>query len=92
MDFIDFQELTTISLKMHGEGLVVSTACIGGYPASCIARGEALGKSDSDILLDLENMSDRFIDAVGRENFNLEIQFNSLSMQHKTNKHLISLA
>lgn len=89
--FYRFPRIDYNLLKMHGEGLVVSTACIGGYPASLIARGEATGKSDSDIILDLENMSDRFIDAVGPENFNLEIQFNSLPMQHKTNKHLIAL-
>ena len=89
--FYRFPRIDYDLLKLHGEGLVVSTACIGGYPASLIARGEALGRTDSEILNDLENMSDRFIDVVGRENFNLEIQFNSLSMQHKTNKHLISL-
>ena len=69
--FYRFPRIDYNLLKMHGEGLVVSTACIGGYPASLIARGEATGKSDSDILLDLENMSDRFIDSVGQENFNL---------------------
>ena len=89
--FYRFPRIDYNMLKLHGEGLVVSTACIGGYPASLIARGEAFGKSDLEIGNDLENMSDRFIDAVGRENFNLEIQFNSLSMQHKTNRHLISL-
>ena len=89
--FYRFPRIDYNLLKMHGEGLVVSTACIGGYPASLIARGEALGRTDQEIMLDLENMSDRFIDSVGRENFNLEIQFNSLTMQHKTNEHLISL-
>ena len=89
--FYRFPRIDYNLLKLHGEGLVVSTACIGGYPASLIARGEALGKSNVEILNDLENMSDRFIDAVGEQNFNLEIQFNSLSMQHKTNKHLIRL-
>tara|TARA_Y100001963_G_C6793133_1_gene456797 strand:+ start:1257 stop:4823 length:3567 start_codon:yes stop_codon:yes gene_type:complete len=89
--FYRFPRIDFDMLRRHGEGLVVSTACIGGYPSSIIARGEAFGKSDSEILLDLENMSDRFVDAVGFENFNLEIQFNSLSMQHKTNKHLINL-
>tara|TARA_B100000700_G_scaffold285119_1_gene338869 strand:+ start:2545 stop:6105 length:3561 start_codon:yes stop_codon:yes gene_type:complete len=89
--FYRFPRIDYNLLKTHGEGLVVSTACIGGYPASLIARGSATGKTDSDIMLDLENMSDRFIDAVGRDNFNLEIQFNSLSMQHKTNRHLIAL-
>jgi DNA polymerase-3 subunit alpha len=89
--FYRFPRIDFDLLKQHGEGLIVSTACIGGYPASLIARGEATGKHDSEILNDLENMSDRFIDAVGRDNFNLEIQFNSLSMQHKTNNHLIKL-
>ena len=89
--FYRFPRIDFNLLKHHSDGLIVSTACIGGYPSSLIARGEAEGKSDCEILLDLENMSDRFIDAVGEENFNLEIQFNSLSMQHKTNKHLISL-
>jgi len=89
--FYRFPRIDFDLLKHHSDGLIVSTACIAGYPSSLIARGEAFGKSDVEIVNDLENMSDRFIDAVGRENFNLEIQFNSLSMQHKTNKHLISL-
>ena len=89
--FYRFPRIDYRLLNQHSDGLIVSTACIGGYPASLIARGESFGKSDSEILNDLENMSDRFIDAVGEENFNLEIQFNSLSMQHKTNKHLIRL-
>ena len=89
--FYRFPRIDYSLLNQHSDGLIVSTACIGGYPASLIARGESFGKSDSEILNDLENMSDRFINTVGEENFNLEIQFNSLSMQHKTNKHLIAL-
>ena len=89
--FYRFPRIDYDMIKKHSEGLIVSTACIGGYPASLIARGTAHNKSDKEIIRDLENMSDKFIDAVGVENFNLEIQFNSLSMQHKTNKHLISL-
>ena len=89
--FYRFPRIDFDLLNKYGDGLIVSTACIGGYPSSLIARGESHGKSSKDIILDLENMSDRFIDAVGRENFNLEIQFNSLSMQHKTNKYLIKL-
>jgi len=37
-------------------------------------------------------MAGRFVDAVGRDNFNLEVQFNKLSIQHTTNKHLIDLS
>jgi DNA polymerase-3 subunit alpha len=79
-------------LKEHGEGLVVSTACIGGAFAAQVLRGEALNKPFDVIQRELQNLSDRFVDAVGIENFNLELQFNNLSMQHSTNKHLIELS
>jgi DNA polymerase-3 subunit alpha len=40
----------------------------------------------------LENMTDRFVDAVGEENFFLELQFNGLPAQHLTNAALIQLS
>ena len=43
----------------------------GGYTTEK-SFGEAFKKSEKDIILDLENMSDRFIDAVGYENFNFK--------------------
>ena len=73
-------------------GLIVSTACVGGLPASIAIRGEAQGDTFDEIQKNLQNMSDRFVDAVGLENFNLEIQFNNLGIQHTTNKHLIALS
>lgn len=44
------------------------------------------------ILRKLENTVDRIIDAVGQENFFLELQFNKLSAQHLTNRLLIELS
>jgi DNA polymerase-3 subunit alpha len=78
-------------LKEHGEGLVVSTACIGGIMANRVLRGQAMHKSDAEIQRDLKNLTDRFVDAVGLENFNLELQFNKLQAQHDVNRHLIDL-
>ncbi len=89
--FYRFPRIDYKMLQEHGEGLIVSTACIGGFPAGLIARGEAFKKSHNEIILDLENMSQRFIDCVGEGNFNLELQFNSLKMQHTTNKYLLDL-
>ena len=60
--FYRFPRIDYKMLKEHGEGLIVSTACIGGFPAGLIARGEAFKKSHGEIISDLENMSDRFID------------------------------
>ena len=90
--FYRFPRIDFDMLKQHNEGLIISTACVGGYPASLAIRGEATGKSFNQIQLDLENMTDRFVDAVGRDNFNLEIQFNGLSVQHTLNKHLMALS
>jgi DNA polymerase-3 subunit alpha len=78
-------------LKEHGEGLVVSTACIGGIMANRVLRGQAMHKSDAEIQRDLKNLTDRFVDAVGLDNFNLELQFNKLQAQHDVNRHLIDL-
>ena len=90
--FYRFPRIDYNLLKLHGEGLIVSTACVGGLPASIAIRGEAKEKSFGDIQLELQNMADRFVDSVGFENFNLEIQFNDLGIQHTTNKHLIELS
>jgi len=84
---IDFE-----MLKQHGEGLVVSTACVGGLMASHSIRAEALNKPFEQIQRELQNYTDKFVDAVGIDNFFLELQFNKLSIQHTNNRHLIELS
>tara|TARA_B100001121_G_scaffold232020_1_gene205268 strand:+ start:9557 stop:12496 length:2940 start_codon:yes stop_codon:yes gene_type:complete len=76
-------------LKEHGEGLHVSTACLGGIYSNRILRGNAHNKSHDEIQKDLLNLTDRFTDAVGIENFKLELQFNKLPKQHVVNNFLI---
>jgi len=77
--------------NFFANGMVVHN-CIGGPFANRVMRGQAMGKSDADIQRELLNLSDRFVDAVGRDNFNLEIQFNKLQAQHDVNRHLMMLA
>ena len=76
-------------LKQHGKGLNVSTACLGGIYSNRIMRGNALKKSDAEVQAELMQLSDRFVDAVGEENFYLELQFNRLKQQHLVNHHLL---
>lgn len=76
-------------LKQHGKGLNVSTACLGGIYSNRIMRGKALKKSDAEVQAELMQFSDRFVDAVGEENFYLELQFNRLKQQHLVNHHLL---
>lgn len=75
-------------LKEHGDGLIVSTACIGGILSQRILRGEAAEKSMDEIQAELSELTDQFIDAVGSDNFFLELQFNKYDVQHVINKHL----
>ena len=76
-------------LKQHGKGLNVSTACLGGIYSNRIMRGNALNKSDAEIQAELMQLSERFVDAVGEDNFYLELQFNRLKQQHLVNHHLL---
>jgi DNA polymerase-3 subunit alpha len=76
-------------LRQHGKGLNVSTACLGGIYSNRIMRANALKKSESEIQAELMQLSNRFVDAVGEENFYLELQFNRLNQQHLVNHHLL---
>ena len=103
--FYRFPRIDYKLLKQHSEGLVVSTACVGGLASSMIFR-EFPEKTfaefhpnlvdDPDaaqrIMQRLENMTDRFVDCVGKDNFFLEMQFNDLPAQHLANRCLINLS
>jgi DNA polymerase III alpha subunit len=106
--FYRFPRIDYRLLKEHGEGLVVSTACIGGYASGLIyqefpglkfdelhpdiLKGPAAEVKAREVARKLENMTDQFVGAVGRENFFLELQLNDLSAQHLTNMCLIDLS
>ena len=81
---IDFQ-----MLKEHGEGLHVSTACLGGIYSNRILRGNAHNHSRDQIQSELSKLTNRFVDCVGENNFKLELQFNRLEKQHMVNDFLI---
>ena len=102
--FYRFPRIDYKMLKEHGEGLVVSTACIGGLASALIYKEfpqlrfselspslftEANPGIVSAINGRLDNMVDRFVDCVGRDNFFLEMQFNELPAQHLTNAALL---
>ena len=103
--FYRFPRIDFKMLKEHGEGLVVSTACVGGLASGLIYSefpdrkfselspslftGDAAEAAVRSIRGRLDNMVDRFVDAVGRDNFFLELQFNELPAQHLTNRCLI---
>jgi DNA polymerase III alpha subunit len=90
--FYRFPRIDFELLREHGEGLVVSTACLGGIFSNQVLRRTAVDQNDLEIYNALENMADRFVDSVGKDNFFLEIQFNKLEAQHTVNKYIIGLS
>lgn len=103
--FYRFPRIDYKMLKEHGEGLVVSTACVGGLASGLIYQQFPTLRFDelhpdlmnnlsdyNPIMNRLENMTDQFVDCVGRDNFFLEMQFNDLPAQHLTNRCLIDLS
>ena len=103
--FYRFPRIDYKMLKEHSEGLIVSTACVGGRPSGHIFQhfeGKKFNELTPDLVDDpivlssimrkLENMTDKFVDAVGEENFFLELQFNDLVAQNLSNRCLIELS
>jgi DNA polymerase-3 subunit alpha len=103
--FYRFPRIDFKMLKEHSEGLTVTTACVGGYPSGLIYQDFPEvgfldlkpGLVDDPAVLNmimgrLENCVDRFVDAVGQENFFLELQMNKMNAQNLTNRCLIDLS
>ena len=89
-------------IKAHSNNNIIgSTACIGGKLARVIFDHQTEPNWElwepnrinfDKIQSELKNTIEGFQDALGKENFYLEIQFNSLAAQHLVNFHLIELA
>lgn len=89
-------------LKREAKGnIVAASACMAGYPAKLIFDCQTepdwtkwVPNDDNfeQIQLALKESIDRFKDALGDENYYLEIQFNKLGAQHLINYHLIEAA
>lgn len=100
--FYKFPRIDYRMLKEAGGDFIVSTACIGGplaydiFSAFPNASFDELQPSLVDKPEDMQhvmtkvlNTIDKIVDAVGRENFFLELQFNKLAPQHLANRVLL---
>lgn len=70
-------------LKKHSEGLIVSTACLGGEVGKKCAKGDLDGARQA---------VREFKDIFGPDNFFLEVQPNGIDIQNKVNGDLAQLA
>jgi len=98
-NFYRFPRISYSDLKLHGEDLVILSACLAGplnYDVLSEIGTEQTWKEDfrlknSLIMSKMKNTCDRIIDAVGEENFFPEIQANSLWQQEVCNTAIFQL-
>ena len=87
-------------LKKYSKGNIVAlSACVAGVPGRHIMHNQAKGTTWEDwvpndynvehIQRQLKNMVHGFQDALGEENYYLEMQFNKLGPQHLVNQHIL---
>jgi Bacterial DNA polymerase III alpha NTPase domain/PHP domain len=86
-------------LREHSNGNIIAlTACIAGYPAKIVFDHQQepdhnlwVPNTDNfeEIQAELATAISEFQEALGKENYYLEMQFNKLGAQHLVNQHLI---
>lgn len=87
-------------LKKYSKGNIVAlSACVAGVVGRHVMHNQAEGTSWDDwvpndynvehIQKQLKNMVHGFQDALGEENYYLEMQFNKLGPQHLVNQHIL---
>ncbi len=100
-----FPRIDAKMLKEHGEDIIVTSACIGGFGAYATLdkfQGVPFDELKHELLDDpakmrevqeeLSKAFDPIADAVGEENVFAELQFNKLAPQHLVNKALIEMS
>lgn len=89
-------------LKREAKGnLIATSACVAGADMHIISKHQTepdwskWGPNDTNkelIQAELKDLIEQFKDALGEENYYLEMQFNKLGPQHLKNYHLIEAA
>ena len=100
-----FPRIDARMLKEHGEDIIVTSACLGGFGAYATLenfQGIPFDELKYNLLDDpskmeqvqreLGNAFDPIVDAVGEENVFAELQFNKLVPQHLVNRALIEFS
>ena len=75
-------------LKKHNEGIIASSACLGGVYAGCMWENKAQG--DEAVLSCMREMTEKMISVFGDRWYG-ELQWNNVPEQHELNKYIIKM-
>lgn len=87
--YYKFPRIDFAMLQEHCEDIFVSSACLGGILSQRILNCHVRDRGIDEIQRQLSDVTGRFVEILGRENFALELQFNKLPAQHIVNEHLL---
>ena len=89
-NFYRFPRIDYEMLEKHSEGIIVSTACLGGLFAGDMWRNREEGKEA--VLNDMRDTARRMKSILGKDRFLCELQWNNIPEQHELNQYVIQIA
>ena len=89
-NYYRFPRIDYEMLEKHNEGIIVSTACLGGVFAGDMWRHRDEG--DEAVLNAMRETASRMTSILGKDRFLCELQWNKIPEQHKLNKFVIQIA
>ena len=89
-NFYRFPRIDYDMLEQHSEGIIVSTACLGGVFAGDMWRNREDG--DEAVLNAMRETAKRMTSILGKDRFLCELQWNNIEEQHDLNKFVIQVA
>ena len=88
--FYRFPRIDYDLLEKHSEGVIVSTACLGGLFAGDMWRNREQGSQA--VLEAMRESARRMISIFGKDRFLCELQWNNIPEQHELNTYVIQIA
>jgi DNA polymerase-3 subunit alpha len=88
-NFYRFPRIDYKMLEQYNEGVVATSACLGGIYAGCYWENREEG--DNAVLDSMRETSRRMLDIFG-DRWYAEIQWNTIPEQHELNKYVIQIA
>jgi len=89
-NFYRFPRIDYEMLEEHSEGIIVSTACLGGLFAGDMWRNREEGPEA--VLNAMRETAKRMTSILGKDRFLCELQWNNIEEQHDLNKFVIQIA
>jgi DNA polymerase-3 subunit alpha len=85
--FYRFPRVDFAQLRKYNEGLIISSACLGGLPSFLTLR--EFQKGDEAVFKAFDNELKPLLDIFGKDRAYLELQFNSIPEQKIVNEYLV---